>query len=649
MNLRTVRERYLRLPWFVLGLVAIAAWGGLTLAKSNRVPGWFLVGSPVASVPDQAAATGATVGSLSVRKGHYYLVGQQSDAAQPLTVFFSYGPPAVSKVLIFNPKPTGIDYRQEAVIRSDRDYPAAQIVIGALPGAEAQQMRFRGFQVKELSAWYYVCRDALHLCSIIALAGVVIAAVAQLYRQLTARLTAPLTAVGVRALGGWGTILLLVGGSFCAVEIDGQSSHLFATPSQPIVYGWDTSFYYFWLRSVMVDGDVDFSNDLLYCDSMPLQDRLDLVHRTPGTYLGSLMPPTKKGLIPNKYPIGWALLEVPFYLAADATASLINAGGGKVARDGWQPLYQEFLLLGQVVYAAAGLYFAFKILAEYLSVPAAVCGVAIGWLGSFLPYYALIQVAMAHNVMFFAVTGTFYFTLRLRLQPERIRYWFLVGLLSAFVILARYQGAMMLLFPALVCLREVVRDRQRIRGLLVAMAAGMVPLSLQLLAWRWLYGAWFLDTYQNEGFEWLHGHYFSVLFSSWHGLFNWHPVLLLGALGCVGWTLRSRRYFDGGCYLFLFALSVAVNGAWSCWWFGTSFGLRAFESCTLFFMLGLGFVLQTLARRPTAFHAVMGILLLAIFWNINLMWVAQYTHLSLSDPVSWQERLTTSWHYWSHP
>jgi 4-amino-4-deoxy-L-arabinose transferase-like glycosyltransferase len=285
---------------------------------------------------------------------------------------------------------------------------------------------------------------------------------------------------------------------------------------------------------------------------------------------------------------------------------------------------------------------------EFLPPAFAGCGLVLGWMGSPLFFYQTIDVVMAHNVMFFAMTGAYYYTYRLRRRPEELRLWFLVGFLSAFVILARYQGAIMLLFPGIVCLQEVFKNFRHASGLIVAIVAGAIPLSLQMIAWKIMYGSFFLYTYQGETFNWAHPHLWEVLFSPFHGLFNWHPMMLIGFLGFVAWAVQSRRYTEAVCFTVSLLLSIYVNASWNNWWFGGSFGSRAFETCTLFSMLGIGFLLSLLVRQAAVFHTAAFALLVLAVWNMNMMYLSENGLLPFEKPETWRQRFIMTEQYWSH-
>jgi hypothetical protein len=626
----------------------------LVITKSWPSYSSFLVGAPVFVLPETKTTEGSQLGTMAVQKGTYYALSVQSRAEDPFQIFFAFPNGEKSKVLIVDPRLVGPNRAFQSVIKAERDDPAAQITTGHQSGPGGEEIQLRQVSVSQLNPRLYLWRTAIRDLAMLALLG---ACLFLAWRGLRGRgagdgmATSPAEGDAVvkprwgaafwtsRRAGVWAVCLLVAGAGFDGLFLESEHSHLVTIPFHSSITGWDGSFYYFWLRSVMVDGDIDFTNDLLYCNSMPPEYRHFLV---------DTLPRTQTGLIADKYPVGWALLEVPWYIAADLTAQFINWRGGKLPYDGWGPVYQLFLVFGQVVYATASLYFSYKILQEYFPPAFAACGMVLGWLGSPIFFYQTLDVIMSHNVMFFAMTGAFYFCYRIRERPEKLWLWFWVGFLSAFVILARYQGVIMLLFPGVVCLQEVGRNFRRVTGLLVALVAGAVPLAVQMLAWKLMYGSYFLYTYQHETFSWRHPHLWEVLFSPYHGLFNWHPMMLIGFLGFLVWGVRSRRYAEAICFTLSLALAIYINAAWDVWWFGASFGSRAFETCTLFSMIGLGYLLVTVSQRAVAFQVTAAALLVVALWSMNLMWMSECGRLPFEKPVTWRERIDMSVDYWSH-
>ena len=93
---------------------------------------------------------------------------------------------------------------------------------------------------------------------------------------------------------------------------------------------------------------------------------------------------------------------------------------------------------------------------------------------------------------------------------------------------------------------------------------------LQLATWAAMYGEGFIGQVRQGHFGPNRLHVLEVLFSARHGLFSWHPLYLLGALGwVVGW--RRERHLSLYCLLGL-VCSAGVNSLMSDWW-----GSDAFE------------------------------------------------------------------------
>ena len=631
--------RNTRRNWSALGLLAIlAAVAILVVLPSQRVTRLFRTGPRLLSASDAAIDGAAQYGPLPVVRGHFYQVNLHVVGTPPFVFHLVYQDGSSSKR--FNPQLSFDERAREAwpVIRATHDDPAAALAVEIASGDTTAPLRLQGLEIYEVRAALYFWRVVVRIGAAASLfAGLFVFARQNYAHWEGSSWGIDADAPARRRAATWATILLMLAVGFGVFILQDKHARLVREPTSPSIHGWDPSFYYYWLRSTMVEGDVDFAKDLRYCNSMSLELREETLRS---------FPRTKLGLIPNKYPIGWALFEVPWYVAADGAAWVVNAAGGHVLRDGWQPFYQVFFVLGQIVYAAGGLWMAYRIAAAWLPPVFAASGVALGWLCSPLAYYQTLNIAMAHNVMFFAVAGACLAALDLREDPDRLRPWLLVGLCCALAILSRYQGAVMLLFPGGVCLQAVWRAPGRWRLLAAGVAASAVPLAVQVLAWKALYGSYFLYTYEGEGFDWLHPHLWESLFSSYHGLFDWHPALLAGFLGFGAWAVVRPDRTAAACFAASLGLMTYVNSAWHCWWFGDAFGGRAYEGCTLFAMLGFGWILQVLARRAVAFHVTAAAGLLAALWSGNLLWLSHDGPLAIARPISWTEKIELTRRYW---
>jgi hypothetical protein len=127
----------------------------------------------------------------------------------------------------------------------------------------------------------------------------------------------------------------------------------------------------------------------------------------------------------------------------------------------------------------------------------------------------------------------------------------------------------------------------------VAAAAAFAP---QMLVWQTLYGRP-LAIPQGGGFmRWGTPALGSVLFSDWHGLFTWTPIIVVAVVG-VPLILRRDRLVFAAALAFL-ALSWYVNAAAADWWAGEAFGARRFVSCFAVFTLGLAALVARWSPAP---------------------------------------------------
>ena len=159
----------------------------------------------------------------------------------------------------------------------------------------------------------------------------------------------------------------------------------------------------------------------------------------------------------------------------------------------------------------------------------------------------------------------------------------------------------------------------------------MIP---QFIVWKILYGKFILYSYSGEGFNFFSPHLLDTLFSAYHGLISWTPVVLPALIG-MGLFCRKQPKI-GAVFLTAFALQWYLNASWGCWWFGVSFGNRAYISCSFIFATGLAALLSETQKWA---QAVRFISIVLIGWN--LLFIYQYTlgMLPHNEPVVWKQVL----------
>jgi hypothetical protein len=405
--------------------------------------------------------------------------------------------------------------------------------------------------------------------------------------------------------------------------------------------GSDGVYYYVYVRSLVLDRDLDFADEYAY-------------FQIPASKYGQ----TPLGRAPNKYAVGPALLWMPFFLTAHAIALAGRALGLGVAADGYGYLYQAAISIGSMVYGALGFWLASICARRMFSRLAAVSAVALLWLASNSFYYMVFEPSMAHMVALFSVSLalTVWF-LRFRgAATPALADAALLGAAGGLVVLVRLQDALFLVLPygyLIVRWAQAWRagDRRAARrwlwsGLLTA-AVTLIVFSPQIVVWQRLYGTWVASPYLSErtpAFYWLQPRLGGVLFSTFHGLFSWHPIFLFALAGLAVVARRDQRLALALAGLLL--LDLYVVASWWAWWQGDSFGGRMFLSATWIWVLGLAGSLEWLRGRRMFYPALaLGVLL--IVWNGLSLVQYRLGFVPMSAPLTWEqmtvERLKLPW------
>ncbi len=378
------------------------------------------------------------------------------------------------------------------------------------------------------------------------------------------------------------------------------------------VIGSDGLGYYAYLRSLFVDGDLQLSNEFLEYNPFG--------HAVPNPHLR-----TATDHVPNKYFIGPALLWTPFFLVAHVLTILANQFGFHLKPDGYSAIYQFFIGFGSIVYGLAGLILIYKITLRFFQRNEALIATSFIALGTNVFYYLTSEPSMSHSMSMFAVSLFVFIWVR-DIDYRQKSSVFLLALTAGLMILIRAQNILFLVFLILEWIGFMTNNnsdfvsgfRKKITEIGVFGLALLITLLPQFVIWKILYGHFLFYSYEGEAFNFANPHLLDSLFSARHGLIIWTPGILLALAGVFHFPWKQAKF--GIALIVAFILQWYLNASWQYWWFGHSFGGRAYINCSFIFAIGMAMFLTATKKWavPTRFF-------LAALVGWNLLFAAQYT------------------------
>ena len=375
---------------------------------------------------------------------------------------------------------------------------------------------------------------------------------------------------------------------------------------RPVVEG-DGIGYFSYLHAVLVNHKLDMTEEFATAQSANIPVRSD-----------DLAIRSATGARVDQFSIGPAFLSVPAYLLA----LTIRPSG----RPEFGAPFTVAFTLASLFYGLSALALIYRLTRTVIpSTPAAVTGVATALLGTPALFYLLYEPSYAHTFSAFMVTAFLYlwWTRRDHRTPAG---YVLLGVVGGLMALTRWQdGAIML-----VTLLDVPRAGWR---WLVMAASALIAFAPQFLVDREFFGTWLPSEANAFSFDPAHGHYFEVLFSSFHGLLSWSPVIILAILG---WFLIRDHTLRLACFG-IFVIELAIVGAYQQWWGGMSFGMRYFINLLPIFALGLATIAAWVGSR-----VAVPVLAAVTVWNVLL--IANFAYV-LRSPVDtgYGRLLTGQW------
>lgn len=390
--------------------------------------------------------------------------------------------------------------------------------------------------------------------------------------------------------------------------------------------------YYIYLPSLIIDGDLNLSNQIA---RQPDQEDQEFYRISPAT-----------GLRGNPFQIGCALFWSPFFLAACAVAKSLSALGFSVPLDGFGLFYELPVYCGAFIYGLVGIFYTYRLLKELWGVSVARFATLYIALATPIAAYLWFEPDMSHGLSMALIAMLFFYLHRAQVTDNRSgATWAFLGFLVGAIALVRAPDALVSIAAACIAL-SVIRGgapsrppaswRQIITcasSFIIAMGLAFLP---QMLIWKTLYGGYLLipSSTNYERMNWFQPDFLGYLFSSRRGILIWTPLFIPAALGAIA-SLRNGPPILRYALLVLIA-AVYFNCSLPVWWVGCSFSERRIVDYTVIFALGLGYLLSL---RPAlssryALHAV-GICLCLFNWVLMIRYftheLPEYGEVSFND------------------
>ena len=388
----------------------------------------------------------------------------------------------------------------------------------------------------------------------------------------------------------------------------------------------DGLFYYEYLPSLILDGDLNFANQ------RNAARQLNVPYDWSGDWV---FKKTKTGLLGNPLAPGWALLTSPFFVVGHTLSSGLSAAGVPVRLDGYGIIDQFFTNLGAVIYGLFGIYLCYRALREFFDDTTSAVAVVAFVLCSNLPYYIVVIASMSHAVSFFCMAwSTFAFVKISKGEGSFSQF----GCAAGLALLSRPQllPVIGLFFLTLAWLRAQDFGRLIGSGAICAAIA-----ALQLLVWKILFGS-FLLVPQGDGFlQPLAPHMLGVLFALRHGFITWTPFVAVAIAGLVFGAIVSNRRLIYFMFLLAFASQVYINSIALDWWGGNSFGYRRLIEVYPLLMFGLA-LLMSLSWKSRVTLATMAV----FFAAFNALFFVQYRfcYIPRGEAITFQQLLADKLH-----
>lgn len=369
---------------------------------------------------------------------------------------------------------------------------------------------------------------------------------------------------------------------------------------------WDCASYYLYLPATFI-----------YHDLGELKFYPDIVKKyqmNNGNYDYNIYPQKATGLLLNKYAVGTAVFELPFFLLAHAWCHITAT----YPPDGYSTPYRVMIVFTILAWVMVGLYVLSRFLLQYYSQWVTALTVILVLFATNLYFYTVFNIGMSHPYSFTLFCFVLYHTERLYTTGNR-RYIVYLAITLGMTLITRPTNILVAIIPLLWPCSHSVPDkilfwRKRIATVSVGKVLFAAIGLLQFGYLKYVTGHWFHFSYEHEYFDLLHPEIYKGLFSYQKGWFVYTPLAFIACMGIL--PLYHRHNTLTWPVLLFTVLNIYIVFSWCVWYYGGGFSARALIEGTAILALPLAALVQRMLSAKVPVR-IAGLVVLAACITLN--------------------------------
>jgi hypothetical protein len=355
----------------------------------------------------------------------------------------------------------------------------------------------------------------------------------------------------------------------------------------------------------------------------------------------------------DKYPIGTAVLQSPFFLY---THCFVSVNPNEPA--GYQHPFQRSVFHATLFYLFLSLLF-FKCFLRLYHVKkwSIVATQLLLVFATSVIHYTSKEAAFSHIYSLFAISAFLYFSKRFFTTLNWRSFFWMCAFLGLVVLIRQINILIIVALPFIAgswnaFKNGIIQLFKHYKYLLLGFIIFSSIVFLQCVSWHYQTGHWLVYSYQGERFYFDDPHLFDILFSYKKGLFIYSPILFISLL-LTGYWLFQKAFYSWFTFALFFGVLTYVLSSWWSWYYGCSYGLRAYVDFYTILLLPLAIFLSRIPFK----YGFMVVALAIVTIPLNIIQTYQYKHfilhwIDMNKKSYWEVFLKTDEKYqgliWKH-